>query len=112
MTLVPPLDLAWTLDDPEHLKFYTAVHKFQNHPAAKRSPSDLAALKAIVRNPAGYRFYYHNPEVSDNITATAVVPIKTALLPGNLTLTVTQEGEFYAVGGRLSWMIKIIHWAM
>jgi len=102
MSLVPPLDLAWALDDPEHLKFYTAVHKFQNHPAAKRSPSDLTALKAIVRNPAGYRFYYHNPEVSDNITATAVVPVKTALLPGNLTLTVTQEGDFYAIGGRLS----------
>lgn len=102
MSLVPPLDLAWTLDDPEHLKFYTAVHKFQNHPAAKRSPSDLTALKAIVRNPGGYRFYCHNPEVSDNITATSIIPVKTALLPGNLTLTVTQEGEFYAIGGRLS----------
>ncbi len=34
LTMIAPLDLAWTLDDPEHLKFYTAVHKFQHHPAA------------------------------------------------------------------------------
>ncbi|WP_315816193.1 hypothetical protein [Paraflavitalea speifideaquila] len=51
MILVPPLDLAWTLDDPDHLKFYTAVHKFQQHPSAKRSATDLTALKAIVKTP-------------------------------------------------------------
>lgn len=102
MSLVPPLDLAWASDDPEYLKFYTAVHKFQNHPTAKRSPSDLTALKAIVRNPARYRFYYHNQEVSDNITATSVIPVKTALLPGNIALTVTQQDDFYAVGGSLT----------
>lgn len=101
LSQVPPLDLAWTLDDPEHVKFYTAIHKFQNHPAAKRSPSDLAALKAIVKNPAGYRFYCHLPDVSDNITATSLMPAKTALLPGSIALTVTQEGEFYAITGRL-----------
>lgn len=102
MSLVPPLDLAWTSDDPELLKFYTAVHKFQNHPAAKRSQSDLTALKAIVRNPARYRFYYHNPEVSDNVTATAVVPVQVAPLPGSILLTVAQEGDFYAVGGKFT----------
>lgn len=102
LTAVPPLDLAWTSDDADHLKFYTGIHKFQSHPAAKRSPSDLTALKAIIKNPAGYRFYYHNPEVSDNVTATSIVPVKTAVLPGSIALTVQQEGDFYTVGGNLT----------
>lgn len=101
MTEVPPLELAWTSDDPECLKFYTAVHKFQQYPAAKRSQSDLIALKAIIRNPLGYRFYYHDPAVSDNITATSVMPVHTAPLPGRIVLTVAKEGDFYSVGGRL-----------
>lgn len=98
---VPPLDLAFTLDDPDHLKFYTAIHKFQHHPAAKRSASDLRALKAILKNPARYRFYIHNPEVSENITANSISVIKAAILPNGIKLSITKEGDFYAVGGRL-----------
>lgn len=101
MTPVPPLELAWSSDDPECLKFYTAVHKFQTHPAAKRSQSDLTALKAITRNPLHYRFYCHTPEVSDNVTATSVFPVHASPLPGRIMLSVAQEGDFYSVGGRL-----------
>ncbi|MDF2191854.1 DEAD/DEAH box helicase [Paraflavitalea sp. CAU 1676] len=101
LTPLAPLDLAWTLDDPDHLKFYTAIHKFQIHPAAKRSTSDLKALKAIIRNPARYRFYLHHPEVSENVTATSVTPVRTALLPGGINISVSQEGAFYTVHGKL-----------
>ena len=96
-----PLDLAWAQDDPEHLKFYTAVHKFQNHPATKRSASDLKALKAIVRNPARYSFFIHNSDVSERITASSISLIKAAMLPNGISLTVSEEGDFYAIGGKL-----------
>ena len=101
ITAIAPLDLAWTLDDPDHLKFYTAIHKFQNHPATRRSASDLKALKAIIKNPARYRFYIHNPEASENITAASVKPVKIALLQNGIRLTVSQEGAFYSVTGKL-----------
>ncbi|QEC45958.1 DEAD/DEAH box helicase [Pseudobacter ginsenosidimutans] len=101
LTMIAPLDLAWTQDDPEQLKFYTAVHKFQNHPSTKRSPSDLKALKAIIRNPARYKFYLHDAEVSENITASSIRPVKAALLQNSLRLTVTREGNFYAIAGKL-----------
>lgn len=101
LTSIAPLDLAWTIDDPEHLKFYTAVHKFQHHPAGKRTPSDLKALKAIIRNPGRYRFYTHQSGNSDNITATSIAPVRVALLPGSVQLSVSQEGAFYAVRGQL-----------
>lgn len=102
LTAVAPLDLAWTLDDPEHLKFYTAVHKFQNHPAGKRTASDLKALKAIIRNPGRYRFYLHQSGHSDNITATSISPIQVATLPGSVHLSVSQEGAFFAINGSLT----------
>ncbi|WP_276486041.1 DEAD/DEAH box helicase [Paraflavitalea pollutisoli] len=98
---VAPLDLAWTLDDPEHLKFYTAVHKFQHHPAGKRTASDLKALKAIIRNPGRYRFYTHQSAHSENITVTSITPISVALLPGSIQLSVSREGAFYAMHGQL-----------
>lgn len=101
LALIAPLDLAWTIDDPEHLRFVTAIHKFQHHPAGKRSASDLKALRAIIRNPARYRFYIHHPEQSDNITAGSISPIKTALLQNGIRLTVTEESGFYAISGKL-----------
>lgn len=101
LTIIAPLDLAWTLDDPEHLKFYTAVHKFQHHPATKRSSSDLKALKAIIRNPARYKFYIHDAGVSENITASSISPVKASLLQNSLRLTVSREGVFYAISGKL-----------
>ncbi|MBO9635287.1 MAG: SNF2 helicase associated domain-containing protein [Chitinophagaceae bacterium] len=101
LTAIAPLDLAWTIEDPEHLKFFTAIHKFQDHPASKRSSSDLKALKAIVRNPARYRFYIHKPEVSDNITVSSLTPVKASLLQNGIRLTVTENGDFYSIGGKL-----------
>lgn len=101
LTMIAPLDLAWTLDDPEHLKFYTAVHKFQNHPSSKRSASDLKALKAIIKNPARYPFYIHNAEISENITASSISPVKVSLLQNSLRLRVSKEGAFYAIDGKM-----------
>lgn len=101
LTPIAPLDLAWTIEDPEHLKFFTAIHKFQDHPAGKRSASDLKALKAIVKNPARYCFYIHNPEVSENITASSIMPVKASLLQNGIRISVTEEGAFYSIGGKL-----------
>ncbi|WP_240966213.1 DEAD/DEAH box helicase [Pseudoflavitalea sp. G-6-1-2] len=101
LTPIAPLDLAWKLDDPEHLKFYTAVHKFQNHPDPKRSDSDLKALKAIIKNPAKYRTFIHDADASENITVSSIKPVKTLLLQNSIRLTVTKESDFYMLGGKL-----------
>jgi SNF2 family DNA or RNA helicase len=102
LTPAPPLDFIWQSDDPDHVKFFTAIHKFQGHSDGKRKESDIKALRAIVKNPAGYDFYYHLAEVSDNITASSVAPIKPALFTGDMVVTVEQRERFYEIGGSLT----------
>ncbi|MBD1392367.1 DEAD/DEAH box helicase [Mucilaginibacter sp. ZB1P21] len=99
LTAVNPLDMIWATDDHQQLKFYTGINKFQNHLNSKRTDADLTALRAIVKNPLGYRFYYHNSEVSENITASSIVPVKVAPFPSAFALTVNTKGDFYEVGG-------------
>ncbi|MFA6087775.1 DEAD/DEAH box helicase [Mucilaginibacter sp.] len=101
LSAIDPLDMIWETDDHQQLKFYTGINKFQNHLNSKRSEADLTALRAIVKNPLGYRFYYHNSEVSENITANSVVPVKVSLLPPAINLAVNTKGQFYELAGNL-----------
>jgi SNF2 family DNA or RNA helicase len=98
---VNPLDHIWDTEDHQQLKFYTAVNKFQNHLNNKTSATDISALRAIVKNPFGYDFYYHNSEVSENITASSVVPAKVCLMPHDISLAVNTQNQFYELSGQL-----------
>jgi SNF2 family DNA or RNA helicase len=102
LTLLNPLDQIWATDDHEQLKFFTGINKFQNHINSKRSAADILALRAIIKNPLKYDFYYHNTEVSDNITASSIVPVKVGLLPQNINLDIKPQGPFYEFSGQLT----------
>lgn len=102
LTPVAPLDFTWQSDDPDHIKFFTAVHKFQAHADGKRNEADIKALRAIVKNPSGYPFYYHVPEISENVTAASIEPVKVALFHGKIGLTVDTNHDFFELGGTLT----------
>lgn len=95
LNLVSPLDFIWQSEDPDHLKFFSGIAKFQNHSDTKRSGSDITALKAIIKNPGSYNFYYHDAAISENITANSIVPVKTGLLPGEVNIEVIPQDHFY-----------------
>jgi hypothetical protein len=99
MVMVNPLDLIWETEDNNRLKFYTGINKFQNHLNSKRTEADLKALRAIVKNTPNYPFHYHDSTVSENITASSIVPVKVAVLPHDVRLTVNLKGQFYEVAG-------------
>jgi SNF2 family DNA or RNA helicase len=107
LTLMPPLDFIWKTDEGEHLKFYTAVHKFQNHQNKEISEADISALKAIVKNPLGYAFYYHDNEISENITASSIYPVDVALLKDEPKLTVQVKAQFFELSGSVETDQKI-----
>jgi SNF2 family DNA or RNA helicase len=102
LTLLSPLDFIWKSDDPLHLKFFTGITKFQNVTGDKRSASDIAALKAIIKNPLGYDFYYHKEEISENINASSLVPVKTDIVSNDVCLIVTRKDQFYELAGSVS----------
>ncbi|TWR29115.1 ATP-dependent helicase [Mucilaginibacter pallidiroseus] len=101
MVVVNPLDMIWQTDDNSYLKFFTGINKFQNHLNNTRTEADVKALRAIVKNEPGYTFYYHNADVSENVTATSVVPVKVAIIPREVRLSVKQKGNFYEVSGSI-----------
>ncbi|OKS86915.1 DEAD/DEAH box helicase [Mucilaginibacter polytrichastri] len=101
LTTVAPLDFIWETEDAQQLKFYSGINKFQNHLNAKKSEADITALRAIVKNPLGYNFYYHDSEVSEKITAGSVLPVKVRLLPNTLKLTVTPKEQFFELAGSI-----------
>jgi hypothetical protein len=102
MAVINPLDLIWETEDNNLLKFYTGINKFQNHLNSKRTDADIKALRAIVKNAPDYPFYYHDSSVSENITATSVVPVKVGVLPHDVRLTVNSKGQFYEVAASVS----------
>ncbi len=97
-----PLDFIWSSEDPDHVKFFSGVSKFQNLPDSKRSASGLAALKAIVRNPHTYSFYRHDNSVSENVTATSITPVQVKSYTGSVNLSVNRVGHFYELSGHLT----------
>jgi SNF2 family DNA or RNA helicase len=101
LTLLAPLDQIWETDDQQQLKFYSGINKFQNHINTRRTSADILALRAIVKNPLQYDFYCHNSDVSDNITAASIVPVKVGLLPHDINLNIKPQGPFYEFSGQV-----------
>lgn len=102
LTAIAPLDFIWETDDARQLKFFTGVHKFQNHVNKTATEADINALKAIVKNPLEYSFYYHNNDISDKVTAASVFPVKVDLALNEVKLSVTPKGQFFELSGTLA----------
>ncbi|MGF7072943.1 DEAD/DEAH box helicase [Mucilaginibacter sp. 3215] len=102
--LVPiaPLDLIWETNDAQQLKFFTGVHKFQNHINTQITAADIAALKAIVKNPLAYSFYAHDNTISDKVTAGSINPVLVKNLKSDIELKVNTWDDFYEISGILN----------
>jgi hypothetical protein len=98
---IHPLDLIWKTEKVEELKFYTGISKFHNSYQGNRSESDIEGLKALVRNPLELQAYYLNTKVSENITASSIVPVELRLLNIEVHISVHLEDGFYEMTGEL-----------
>lgn len=101
LTAMPPLDFIWQTEDPNEIRFFTGVHKFQDYKNKAPGEADITALRAIVNNPSGYDFYYHDAELSENVTAASVVPVHISLLTAEPVISVTLKDQFYQLAGNI-----------
>jgi superfamily II DNA or RNA helicase len=101
LVLIDPLDFIWRVDDPEVLKFLTAVARFRNSYDSDRCESDIDGLQALVNNPMQLDVYFHDPGKSPNITVRSIEPIKLKLLPMEMTLKVSRADSFYELTAKL-----------
>ncbi|WP_230688054.1 DEAD/DEAH box helicase [Hymenobacter jeongseonensis] len=101
VNLLNPLDGIWQLQNPDEVKFYTALGRFQHNYDEVRSVAGIEALRAIVRNPHALPVYAHKPAVSDKPAAKSLVPVQLRSAKTDLRLRVTQQGDYYEVRGEL-----------
>lgn len=91
-------DYLWTAAQHKEVKFFAGITRYQNNAvAADKTSLDIAALKSVLQNPRGLRFFNHNAAVSENIVAGSV----TEMIPGNvltdLGISVNHKGNFYEI---------------
>jgi SNF2 family DNA or RNA helicase len=101
LVLIDPLDFIWQVNDPEVLKFYTAVARFRNSYDSDRNDSDIEGLRALVKNPLQLEAFFHDPEKSPNINIRSIVSFKLQMLKIDLTLQVSFRQSFYEITGKL-----------
>ncbi len=97
LTLVNPLDIVWKTNEPDKLKFFLGVARFQNNATATKSAADIDALKAVIKNPLALSFFYHNPELSENVVAGSIVPVKVGWAVDAVQLFVNKQQDVYEV---------------
>ncbi|WP_245536756.1 DEAD/DEAH box helicase [Solitalea canadensis] len=92
---IAPLDRIWQTEDHQQLKFFTGINSFQGTIDKEKSEADIVALRAVINNPLKFTFYLHDNRKSENVTATAVLPVEVNLLSDGFKLTVTQADQFF-----------------
>ncbi|KAA6431448.1 ATP-dependent helicase [Dyadobacter flavalbus] len=101
LVAVNPLDVIWKTNNPEVVKFYTAVSVFQNNFRKKNAETDIEGLKSIAANPAKLNFYFHNAAVSENIGASSILPVQVRHTAVDLELLIHRKDPFFHISGKL-----------
>lgn len=94
-TILNPLELVWRTEQPEEMKFYSAVARFQNF--YEKSAADTASLKALVRNPLQYAFYLHDSQVSEKITPRSIVPVQVSQPKMNFKVRIGLTSDVFSI---------------
>lgn len=100
--LISPADLIFKTNEAEELKFFSGISSFQQNFNDDQSEAEIAALKAVVKNPLHIPVYQHDAGISPNIQASSVKRIKLQALSVDLRLSVNQKDDFYEITGRLN----------
>jgi len=101
LTAIDPMQLAWKSDDAAVIKFYTAIAAFQNKYEADQIDKELEALRQVVSNPLKLETYYHDRDISENISARSLRRVALNILKPEIKLTVFQKEPFYEITGEL-----------
>jgi hypothetical protein len=99
--ILDPLDLVWKAEQQDEIKFYTGISRFKNNYAEGRNDTDVAALKAIAKNPFQLKFYQHDEKLGSNLNASSLVAVNMSVLKVDLELNVDERGDSFAISGCL-----------
>ncbi len=109
LSAVSASDAALFASNPDALLFYTAISRFQNNPTVTKSGADIRALKTIIKNPLGLRFFCHNPEFSENVSAGSLEEVGVGGILHKFSLLVNKVEAFYQVIPQLHLEQQVLH---
>jgi superfamily II DNA or RNA helicase len=109
LTPITATDAALFTSDPDALLFYTSISRFQNNPTAAKTAADIRALKTIVKNPLKLRFFCHNSEFSENVSAGSLEEVQVGSSVHKFSLLVNKVDPFYQVLPQLQIEQHILH---
>jgi superfamily II DNA or RNA helicase len=101
LTPINPFDAALKAKEPAELQFLVAVSRFQNNPTEAKSAAHIEALKKIIKNPLGLRFFYHDPGFSENVVAGSLIEVYPGTPVQTITLIVSRDENRYLVTPQL-----------
>ncbi|HMG14560.1 MAG TPA: hypothetical protein VK590_03870, partial [Saprospiraceae bacterium] len=100
-TSIDPLSLILKTEKIEEARFYSVISKVQQDAINSKQETDIDSLKILVSNPARLPIYYHDPKISETISASSLVPVHLNILEVDLKLTVDLKEPFYEISGKL-----------
>lgn len=107
VTVIDPSGLIWKAETADEAKFYTAVSKFENNLNEEKNEADLEALKVMVKNPLSLPTFYHDTNISENVSAKSIVPVDLKLLNADIELSVFKKEPFFEITGGL-WLNDVL----
>ncbi|WP_312079175.1 DEAD/DEAH box helicase [Chryseobacterium sp.] len=107
ITSVDPSGLIWKAKTIDETKFFTAVSKFENNLSEEKSQADIEALKIILKNPLHLQTFYHDKDISENVSAKSVVPVDLELLNPDIELSVFKKEPFFEITGGI-WLNDVL----
>jgi SNF2 family DNA or RNA helicase len=109
LTPVSAADAALMTTDANALLFYTSVSRFQLNPTATKTAADIRALKIIIKNTMGLRFFYHDPGFSENVSAGSLTEVQVGAVLHKMALQVNKQDQFYHITPQLQIGEQILH---
>lgn len=105
--VLDPLDFVWKAEQQDEIKFYTGIARFKNNYTEGRNDTEVAALKAIARNPLQFRFYQHDEKNGATVNASSLIAVNVNVLKIELEINVDERGDSFAISGSLHLENKI-----
>lgn len=107
ITAIDPSNLIWKAETTDEAKFYTAVLKFENNQSEEKNDADLEALKMVVKNPLHLPTFYHDKDISENVSAKSIVSVDLKSLNADIELSVFKKEPFFEITGGL-WLNDVL----
>ncbi len=96
-----PFEVIWKYNQPDELRFFTALARFANLYEEDRNDSDLEAMKAIFRNPLKLMTYLLPADSNDASSISAYEVVQLQEIDSHVHLMVDQRNTLFRIQGEL-----------